>query len=112
MFISASMDNKIHMILDNDFGENELIRTLEMKDVTITSLNFDPITKMVIVSTNTGITAFYESDTGKQTGSFSEATHYEEITSINLIEKLPYIITTTTDGKINFIALPPLLFKF
>ena len=43
MFISAAMDNKINMILDNDFGENELIRTLEMRDVTITSLGFEPI---------------------------------------------------------------------
>ena len=37
---------------------------------------------------------------------------YEEITSINLIENIPYIITTTTNGKVNFIALPPLLYKF
>lgn len=65
MFISAAMDNKINMTLDNDFGENELIRTLELKDVMITSLGFDPITKMIIVATNTGITSFYESDTGK-----------------------------------------------
>jgi len=65
MFISAAMDNKINMTLDNDFGENELIRTLELKEVMITSLWFDPATKMVVVSTNTGITAFYESDTGK-----------------------------------------------
>lgn len=112
MFITAAMDNKINMILDNDFGENELIRTLEMKEVLITSLDFDPVTKMVIVATNTGITAFYESDTGKQNGSYSEATVYEEITSLNLIKNLPYIITTTTNGKINFIALQPLLFKF
>ncbi|KAL4503262.1 hypothetical protein ABPG72_000868 [Tetrahymena utriculariae] len=112
MFISAAMDNKINMTLDNDFGENELIRTLELKDVLITSLGFDPTTKMIIVATNTGITSFYESDTGKQNGSFSELTQYEEITSLNLIKNLPYIITTTTNGKINFIALPPLLFKF
>ena len=74
MFISTAMDNKINMTLDNDFGENELIRTLELKDVMITALDFDPITKMIIVATNTGITSFYESDTGKQNGSYSELT--------------------------------------
>lgn len=56
MFITAALDNKINMTLDNDFGENELIRTLELKDVMITSLEFDPTTRMIIVSTNTGIT--------------------------------------------------------
>ena len=44
------------MTLDNDFGENELIRTFELKDVTITSLNFNDLSKFVIVATNTGIT--------------------------------------------------------
>ena len=37
------MDSTIHMTLDNDFGENELIRSFELKDnhIVITSLNFD-----------------------------------------------------------------------
>ena len=59
------MDNKIHLILDNDFGENELIRTLELKDVIITSLNYHEANKFILVGTNTGITGFYEVDTGK-----------------------------------------------
>ncbi|EGR33574.1 hypothetical protein IMG5_048910 [Ichthyophthirius multifiliis] len=111
-FISAAMDNKINMTVDNDFGENELIRTFELKEVTITSLAFNELSKLIVVATNTGITQFYESDTGKCNGSYSELTQYEEITSLNCIEKIPYMITTTTNGKINFIALPPLLYKF
>lgn len=40
-FITAGRDNKIHMTKDNDFGENELIRTLEItKEVIITCLSF------------------------------------------------------------------------
>lgn len=42
-FITAGMDNKIHMTKDNDFGENELIRTLEItKEVMISCLSFHP----------------------------------------------------------------------
>lgn len=66
------MDNKIHMTLDNDFGENELIRTLELKDVVITSLNYEPNYKLIVVGTNNGITGLYESDTGKLNGTYSE----------------------------------------
>lgn len=71
-FITAAMDNKIHMTRDNEFGENELIRTLELRDVLITSLSFISQGKAIIVGTNNGITGFYESDTGKLNGSFSE----------------------------------------
>ena len=77
--------------------ECELIRTLELKDVVITSLNFinigyrdvvktgkrpmeddiyncianKPVGKFILVGTNNGITAFYESDTGKLNGTYS-----------------------------------------
>lgn len=65
------------MTRDNEFGENELIRTLELKDVMMTSLNFSSKGKAIIVGTNNGITGFYESDTGKLNGSFSESIQYE-----------------------------------
>lgn len=53
------MDNKIHMTRDNEFDENELIRTLELKDVLITSLSFHSKGKSIIVGTNNGITGKY-----------------------------------------------------
>lgn len=112
-FITAGMDNKIHMTRDNEFDENELIRTLELKDVLITSLNFHSVGKAIIVGTNNGITGFYESDTGKLNGSCSEILNYEEISGITLITNIKlFIITTTSLGNINFLAMPPLLYKY
>jgi hypothetical protein len=100
------------MILDNDFGENQILRTLDVTgNTSITSLNFDSLSKLIIIGTNTGITGFYESDTGKQSGTFQESSGFEEISYTCVMNCVPYIITISTLGKINFIALPPLLYK-
>jgi hypothetical protein len=53
-FITAAMDNKIHMILDNEFGESELLRKFVITDSMITLLDFDVSTKLLLVGTNTG----------------------------------------------------------
>lgn len=111
-FLTVGMDNKINMIKDNEFAENELIRTLELKDVVITCLNFHQNAKAIVVGTNNGITAFYESETGKIIGTVSEPLSTEEITNINLLPDADnFLITTTSLGKVNIIAVPPLIFK-
>lgn len=53
-FFTAAMDNKVHMVLDNEFGESELLRKFEIKDSVITTINFDPNTKHLLIGTNTG----------------------------------------------------------
>ena len=68
---------------------------------------------MILVGTNNGITGFYESDTGKLNGTFSEPISHEEINNLNLIPRARYfLMTTCSSGKINFIALAPLLYKY
>ncbi|KRX07968.1 WD40-repeat-containing domain [Pseudocohnilembus persalinus] len=112
-FISAGSDNIIHMTKDNEFGENEIIRTLELKEVIISSLNFQSQGKMIIVGLNNGNTGFYESDTGKLNGTFCEPIKYEEITKVTLLKDISlFVITTTSLGNINFISMPPLLYKY
>ena len=99
------------MTKDNEFGENELIRTLEIqKDIMISCLGFHDQMKCIIVGTNNGVLQFFESDTGKKGPSYSEPVHQTvEITNIILIPDIKeFVITTDSLGRINFIALPPL----
>ena len=64
------------MTKDNEFGENELIRTLEIqKDIMISCLGFHEQMKCIIVGTNNGVLQFFESDTGKKGTSYSEPVH-------------------------------------
>jgi hypothetical protein len=55
---------------------------------------------------------FYESDTGKLHGISHEDSNIEEITSINIIDSIPFVITTNSQGRIHVMALPPLLHRF
>jgi len=36
----------------------------------------------------------------------------EEVTSITMMDDIPFMVTTTSSGRINFSATPPLLYKF
>jgi WD40 repeat protein len=54
MFVTASMDNTIHLTLDNDFGENELLRLISLKEDHISRIVFYPEFKFVVVGTNSG----------------------------------------------------------
>lgn len=38
MFVSASIDNVIHLVLDNEFGETQLLRQINIKDEIITQI--------------------------------------------------------------------------
>lgn len=69
------MDNKILLINDNDFGENEILKTIEIKECAISCITYDPDPKckFVIVGTNTGATFFYESETGKLYRTYNDA---------------------------------------
>ena len=99
------------MTKDNEFGENELIRTLEIqKDIMISCLGFHEQMKCIIVGTNNGVLQFFESDTGKKGPSYSEPVdQMVEITNIVLIPDIKeFVITTDSLGRINIIALPPL----
>jgi len=111
-FISAGLDNKIIMTLDNDLGELEILRVLELKEVIITALQFEPLTQFVVVGTNNGIAGFYESDTGKLHGTVVEQVQYEEISAVCILPEMPFIILTSSLGRVSFVALPPFLFKF
>lgn len=55
-FLTAGMDNRINMTKDNEFGENELIRTIEIqKDVLMCSMIFHEPNKNIIIGTNNGV---------------------------------------------------------
>lgn len=73
------------MTLDNEFGESELLRKFKIQDSVITLINYDPMTKLLLVGTNTGQIAFFETDTSKLHGTSQEASNIEEITSLNLV---------------------------
>jgi hypothetical protein len=51
-------------------------------------------------------------DTGKLHGLSTASRYAENITSITFIEDYPFVIQTTSSGKVNFMATPPLLYKF
>lgn len=95
-FLTAAMDNKVHMTLDNEFGESELLRKFEIRDSVITLISFESETKLLLVGTNTGQIAFFETDTGKLHGTSQENSNIEEITSLNLIKGIPFLITTNS----------------
>ena len=78
----------------------------------ITLINYDPMTKLLLVGTNTGQIAFFETDTSKLHGTSQEASNIEEITSLNLVQGLPFLVTTNSQGRVHLIALPPLLHRF
>ena len=54
------------------------------------------MTKLLLVGTNTGQIAFFETDTSKLHGTSHEASNIEEITSLNLINDLPFLISTNS----------------
>lgn len=54
MIVTASLDNNIHLTLDNDFGENELLRVISIKEEQISRITFYPEFKFLAVGTNTG----------------------------------------------------------
>lgn len=68
------MDNKILITRDNDFGENELLKTIDSKDAVISSMIYDPDPKckFIIVGCNNGSIAFYESETGKLNRTYTD----------------------------------------
>jgi len=78
----------------------------------ITLIKYDQFTKLLLVGTNTGQISFFETDTGKLHGVSNEDSNIEEITSINLIDTFPFVITTNSQGRIHLMALPPLLHRF
>ena len=106
------MEGKINMAIDNELSESELVRVFDIKDTIITCLQYDKQNKMLLAGSNVGQIAFFESDTGKLYGISNDFSVSEEISSINLIEGFPFLIYTTTFGKINIIACPPLQNKF
>jgi WD40 repeat protein len=95
-FFTAAMDNRIHMTLDNEFGESELLRNFTVHEAVITLITYDPSTKLVLAGTNTGSTVFFETDTSKLHGTSYETSNIEEITSLNIIDKMPFMITTNS----------------
>ncbi|KRX04533.1 WD40-repeat-containing domain [Pseudocohnilembus persalinus] len=112
IIVSASIDDQIYITLDNSFGENELLRVISLKDSHIKNITFYQDYKFVIVGTSIGQVAFFESVSGKYHGQ-SEANQFrDQITSLNMIKNLPFLISTSSSGRINFIASPPLLYKY
>jgi WD40 repeat protein len=95
-FFTAAMDNRIQMTLDNEFGESELLRKFHIQESVITLITYEPMTKLLLVGTNTGQIAFFETDTSKLHGTSYESSNIEEITSINLINQLPFLISTNS----------------
>jgi WD40 repeat protein len=53
-FFTGAMDNRVHMTLDNEFGESELLRRFILPDSVITIITFEPMTKLLLVGTNSG----------------------------------------------------------
>ena len=66
-FITAGMDNKIHMTKDNGFGENISMKTIELRDAMVSTVIYypDPKCKFIVVGTTSGVILFYESETSK-----------------------------------------------
>jgi WD40 repeat protein len=54
MFVTASIDSNIHLTLDNDFGENELLRVISVKDERLTSISFYPQFNFVVAGIDNG----------------------------------------------------------
>jgi len=60
------VDGVIQITKDNDLEDSELVRTLIIEDVILSSLLYEPISKLIITGTSTGQLTFWEMDTGKQ----------------------------------------------
>ena len=67
---------------------------------------------MILMATNVGKIGFFESDTGKLHGIANDFVSNEEVTTMNMIEKCPFIIYCTSSGKIVLMSVPPLFHKF
>ena len=71
-FVTASMDNTIKISDDSKINESDLIRLIQMQDVLVSSILFDPENKVIVTGTNNGMIAFIELDTGKYSGNYRE----------------------------------------
>ena len=112
IFVTVSVDNEIHLTLDNEFGENQLLRLITLKEEHIASITHYIDYRFIIVGTRNGQIAIFEMDSGKLHASSTGSSYTDVISSLTFIEDLPFLVATYSSGKINFVATPPLLYKF
>lgn len=113
LFVTAGMDNEIRLLKENDAGRYEILRSIHIrKEVAISSLAYSERAKTIIVGTNYGVIGFYEVETGKLMGSTPTSNTETSVTSISVLEDIPYLIETNSSGRISVVATPPHQLRF
>jgi WD40 repeat protein len=70
---------KIHE--DKELNESELIRTIPVDDMHITSIIYEPVQSHLITGSSIGVISLWEVSTGKSKGAFKDE-NCEEIAGI------------------------------
>lgn len=79
-------------------------------DIQITHLKYEAHIKLIMLGTNVGTVGFYDTETGKNVGNCLNK-NLEEITSLCATRE-SIMVSTTSTGRVNLFAIPPLNNKF
>lgn len=108
--ITCSIDNVIKIHEDKELNESELIRTIPVDDMHITSIIYEPVQSHLITGSSIGVISLWEVSTGKSKGAFKDE-NCEEIAGITYLTNHCSLIYGTSLGKLNLLALPKLVVK-
>lgn len=108
--ITCSIDNVIKISEDSQLNESELIRTIEVQDMNITAIIYEPMQMHLITGSSNGVISLWEVSTGKAKGAFKDE-NCEEIAGITYLHGHSSLIYGTSVGKMNLLALPKLVVK-
>lgn len=98
--ITCSIDNVIKIHDDKDLNESELIRTIPVEEMHITSIIYESWTSTLITGSNSGVLSLWEVSTGKNKGAFKDE-NVEEVAGICFLTNHSSLIYGTSLGKIN-----------
>lgn len=115
LITASNADNTIKLNTDGDINDSENLRNIMINEAQLSALVYEKTNKLLIIGTQNAVLGFYEAETGKfigQCGLHQDAALNEEISGIACLNSLPYIMVSTSTGRIVVVARPPSTIKY
>ncbi|KAL4502119.1 hypothetical protein ABPG72_000354 [Tetrahymena utriculariae] len=111
--ITVSSDNIINIVSNNyDDDKDSLLRSIKLLDHYITCIDIYIEYNSIVLGFYTGQVGFFDMNSGKFLGQYSDGLSHHQVTDVMSLPDMPFVVSSSQNGQIQFISGPPLFYKF
>ncbi|KAL4467910.1 hypothetical protein ABPG74_013245 [Tetrahymena malaccensis] len=111
--ITVSSDNIINIVSNHyDDDKDSLLRSIKLIDHYITCIDIYIEYNSIVLGFYTGQVGFFDMNSGKFLGQYSDKLSHHQVTDVMSLPDIPFVVSSSQNGQIQFISGPPLFYKF